>query len=142
MNLPTGGEGRTMKPLLLAWLGVFAANLILPLFFAWSITRDAGRIGMLGAVLGLLATGALAGLARCRVGIALVVGGVPVALSQLVGAPQIYAGSRGLLVAEAMGQMGKTRPGDPVGDMTSELGGFIATVVTGGILMGAALALA
>ena len=130
-----------MKRLVLAWVAVYAANLPLALLFGWGFTRDAGRAGMVGGVLGLLAIGALACIARRRVGLALVIGGVPVALSQVWGVPQIYAGFIGLRVAAAAGLMSWRWPGDSEVGLAGASGGVVATVVTGSILMGAGLAL-
>ncbi len=110
----------------------------MPLQFAWSITRQSGRAGMLAGILCYFGAGCLVALKSRRVLMTVVYGGWVVAASQAVPFLQMISGIFGVTAAGAVGQSSK--PGIE-GDLNGEAGGFIATVVTGGILLVAALVL-
>jgi hypothetical protein len=111
---------------------VFAANLIVPLHWAWDITREGGRIGMACALFGWWVVGALTCVRPGPGRAALVLGGAFIALSQLYPVLQLFAGMVGLCAAAA-----------PAGEEhwslismgLSETSGFAATVVTGALLL-------
>lgn len=132
---PRGG-GR----LLLGWAVVFSCNMIVPLLFGWDLTRDAGRGGLFAA--GALLLGG--GLWLCRawptLGGPLVAGAVLVSLTQLLPILQIIAGLMGLRLARAFGQAVSLGEFD-FDRITGGLGGFVATLVTGGLLIGVSAAI-
>jgi hypothetical protein len=117
------------------WVVVFVLNLVIPLMYGLSAARGDARFGMLLGIAILLALGCWASLASRTIGMALLVGGGIVALSQFLPALQILAG---LIAVGAAGIIDGTGGRMAVG---SFLGGLVATVVTGGILIGIALAL-
>lgn len=112
-----------------AWSAVFAANLIVPLLFAWELTRGGGRIGMGCAIAWLWLAGAF-GLRHPRCPrFALLVGGWAVALSQTTPLLQMVCGAFALSCWHG-GMHDKP---------LSEVGGFAVTALTGGLLLMAAL---
>ena len=115
------------------WTLVFVANLLVPLMLGWSTTRNHGRVAMFVAIVMLWFVGDNAGKKGRTLGSGLLVGGVVVGLSQIYPFLQLIAGLIALTVAKQLGQANEEF------DVTSELGGFIATTVTGGLLMAAAL---
>jgi len=119
--------------LLTAWATVFVVNMAMPVFFAWSITGESGRIGMIAASVVLFGCGCWICLMARRLAKGLIVGAVLVALTQVFPALQILAGILGLAVAEAL-HLSQYRDRGP--EITTELGGFVVTLITGGILMG------
>lgn len=129
------GSSHGTRPLVLAWVAVYLLNLIFPLFAGWSVTGKGGRVGMFLGILLLLATGCLAVVKSRRFGIALVVGGVFVAVGQLLPIAQLGAGTIGLYAAQLLGLVTLRWPDDDIGDINGEPGGFVATVITGGLLM-------
>ncbi len=144
---PLTKEGHAADPLSLppesgvrrrriAWAVVFAANLVTPIFFSWYITSEHGRVGMLAAIgllwlLGHYGCGKSQDHSRT-----LIVGGACVALSQFFPLLQMFAGLASLSVVNVLGQM------PTVGEMPStpptELGGFLATTLTGCLLIAVA----
>jgi hypothetical protein len=131
-------DRRYASGLHLAWVIVFLLNLVTPLLFGWSRTESSGRIGMLIAAFLLLALGyGACGTAR---GIArpLVAGGILVAISQFFPLIQIIAGLIGMGIGSAAGQVDGRGDIGP-GFVRTETGGFLVTLVTGGLLMTAAL---
>ena len=127
------------KRLYMAWFFIFALNLIAPLYFGWRMTEDGGRIGMLLAAILLLAVGYWICASARELGFALVVGGVAVALSQVLPMLQIMAGALGCALAVAMGLHSNGDAVDSPPMVVGEVGGFVVTLITGSLLMGAAL---
>lgn len=121
------------NPLIVGWVFVYILNLIVPLFLAMFVTDKAGKLGMTAAIVALLGLGCLV-VPRCRhAGKAVVIGGGFTALLQFFPPLPMLAGTIGVAVARDMGQ---TLGGDQI---ASEFGGFVATVVTGGVLIAVAL---
>jgi len=131
------------RPPGLAWLIVFLANLPIPLMLGWIFTEKQGRIGMALAIVLWWLMGHLV----CRLSrgfdLALVTGGMLVGLTQFFPFLHLKAGAWSLFVGSKLGQVAAFPLGhDSPGDFTvlTELGGFIATTLTGGILIAVALA--
>ena len=118
----------------LAWVSVFLFNLAVPFFLGWSMTGTHGRIGLSLAVILLLTSGCWVCTVAPKLGKALIVGGVVVGLAQLFPVLQIFAGMASLAVGEVLGLVDAGGEVSPPG-VRSEFGGFIATIMTGGILM-------
>jgi hypothetical protein len=122
---------RLMTPrAILGWIAVFLLNMVVPLLFGWSMTRDGGRVGMAVASLALFAVGC--GICTARRGL---VAPLFVGLSQVVPVLQILAGSIGVEVALAL----RVAVGSDLSTRLTEAGGFVVTLVTGGLLMAASL---
>ena len=128
----------TARPSGLAWLMVFLANLPIPLMFGWIFTAKHGRLGMAAAIL----LWWLMGHQICRTSrgfnLALVTGGLLVGLSQIFPILQSQAGAWSLGIGSKLGQV-KPVHGEEFMVLT-ELGGFLVTMLTGGILIAVALA--
>jgi hypothetical protein len=111
------------------WLPVFAANLVVPLFFAASVTSGIAWVEVYLAV----STYWLAGIYACKktktTGLSLIIGGVLVGLSQFWPMLHIAAGALALSVNSV----------DPMEPLTSVLSGFLATAIVGGILLSVAM---
>ena len=78
----------------------------------------------------------LLGLRKIRsIGICLIIGGIPLAISQMLPIAQLFAGGVAMVFCQVLGLV------EPVGDdgrndaVASEAAGFVLTVITGGILM-------
>lgn len=124
---------------LIVWAGVFALNLFLPYQFGQTETRIGWSVGMHVGILALWTVGAVA-VARSRtLSFSLSSGGALIALSQLFPLAQIYAGFFGLGVARRLGLATKMGELNSQPSQLTEMGGFVATVLTGGALMTAAL---
>ena len=108
-----------------AWAGVFSANLIVPLWLGWEITRNGGRVGMFIAIAVLLASSLLALSRRPELRKSVVAGGVFTALTQVLPLVQMAAGLLSLSVVD---------------QCCFEAGGFLVTILTAGLLLVAALA--
>lgn len=130
MKEPTPSQ---KPPWPLAWSFIFMANLIVPLCFGCLVTEDGGRIGMAVGIVLLWAIGQGLTYGNVAVGRALVVGGVMVGLSQGLLVLQILAGQVSLIILEELGLRNFSDPG-----IKPEVGGLLATLSTGGLLMGAA----
>jgi hypothetical protein len=117
-----------------AWVAAFLFNMAFPLAVAWSMTDRTGRIGMFVAAFVLVVAGCLICAKARQLAIYLVTGAIPVGLSQAVPILQIVAGSAGLAAAQVLGLIVRGDDTDRNLGM-SELGGFIVTMITGGILM-------
>lgn len=128
---PAGRRGAVV--LHLAWVAVFAANLIVPLLFGWGMAGPRGRSGLVAAAALILGLGS--GLCYYRRDLAapLVVGATLVALTQLFPLLQILAGVVGVGIVRSLGLMGGGGDGPP--QILGPLGGFVVTLVTGGILI-------
>ncbi|WP_435018438.1 hypothetical protein TA3x_000412 [Tundrisphaera sp. TA3] len=133
-DVADGKIARSKGPMIVAWIAVFCANLPVPLFLAAGLTQKAGKGGMILAILLMLALGAMAVSASRKGGWAVVIGGWIVAVSQLMPVLHIIAGSMGMSAA-----LGGTKAYSA--GLDDEPGGFIATIVTGGILITIALAI-
>lgn len=124
----------------IAWGVVFAGNLLIPLLVGWGVTQDGGRWGMLAAVALLFVVGCWLCAAVPRVARALLVGSVAVGLTQAIPVLQLMAGIAALGLVELLRlDTGFNDAAPRPHTMTNELSGFVATLVTGGLLMTAAL---
>lgn len=131
-----GGEQARIDPTMIYWTMVCLANLVAPGILGGIATSGNARVGM---VLGVFVVLAL-GLAACQVHrwavLTVVYGGWIVAGFQPLPLMQFAAGALGMMAAaEAEAVTG----GRPL-HLTTLLGGLIATVVTGGVLIGFAAA--
>ncbi len=124
---------RKPRTWLYVWLLVFAANLPIPLYFAVPIVKDGGYWGTAVSLLILWFAGQLACYHSPFFTKRILIGGAIVGAFQFWPLPQIMAGAIGLAVAGINFE-------EALSDTTpvSEWQGFIATFVTGGLLMTAA----
>lgn len=108
------------------WSTVFAANLVVPLHFGLERTREDGRLGMIFGMAALWVGGIVACWRDVRTRLALTIGGVFVAFSQIVPLMQMIAGLIGLHLWDK----------DLDHHVLSTLGGgFTVTIITGPILI-------
>ncbi|QEH35324.1 hypothetical protein OJF2_38750 [Aquisphaera giovannonii] len=136
------GSGEAIRRLVgprtaLGWIAVFLLNMIVPLLFGWSMTREGGRVGMAAAILTLFATGCWICTARRQLASPLLLGAAFVGLSQVFPLLQILAGSAGMVAATAL-RVAENND-DALPRVIGEAGGFVVTLVTGGLLMAASL---
>jgi hypothetical protein len=124
---------------LLAWTAVFGVNLIVPYPIGLAATAGGGRIGMNIGVIVLWAAGAAAVYRFRALSLTLPLGGLLVALAQFIPALQWCAAATGGVVATSLGFDSPDALGPPA---WTEAGGFVATIVTGGLLNLAAVVLA
>ncbi len=116
----------------MTWALVYWINAIVPFALGLAVTGGAGLVGMLlGLALMFGAAGRLTAVSR-EFKIAFEVGGWIVAASQLFPVLQVLAGAIGLRAAAGWRQAADH---SPMISANGVLGGFIATVGTGGILM-------
>lgn len=126
-----------------AWLWplLFGVNLITPLMFASAITEDAGWYGVLFASVLFLLGGWLIGRRHKVNGDRLSLGSAVLGITQLMPFLQIIAGVFGFEAAQRLGAAKAPNDQSALGEITTGLGGFICTFVTGGILVVAAFLL-
>jgi hypothetical protein len=133
MTIGGGGENAVSKSTQshrwltgLIWTGVFAANLVVPLFLGLQETRNGGATGMACAVLICWAGGLVICVRGGRLGSVLIRGGGWVALSQFLLIPQVAAGMFSIWFwTDMIGQPPLFRGGP-----SAEVGGFVVTIVT------------
>jgi hypothetical protein len=121
---PPGPGG---PPPVAAWIGAYAVNLILPVYLGWMMTRGGGRVGMMVGIITVFALGWRACFVYREAVLTVSYGGWIVAASQFVPFLQMLAGLIGAGVAMAMTR--ETR------DLSTAISGFLATLLTGGILI-------
>jgi hypothetical protein len=114
-----------------AWLAVFAWNLFVPLPLGLGVLKHGGRIGLSIAIALLVASGCYFCIASQRIGRVLVAGGIFIALTQSFPILQFLAGTIGLFLAAKFASVEQGG--------TTESAGFVATLVTGAILIGLSL---
>src|SRR5262249_17793790 len=105
--------------------------------FSGPVTEQHGKLGMGVALLSFLACGCYLCAYHRKLALALIVGGVLVALTQVFPILQIMAWLIGMGICPAFGQTSSGED-EATPHLTGELGGFVVTLVTGGILIGAA----
>ena len=117
------------------WPFALALNLIVPLMFAWGVTSRNGRIGMFLGIGLILAGGWIvcyyySSIARRMIGSA-----VLTAMTQVYPIPQMLAGMIALSVVNLLEshQPDEMDRGLPM--MHTELGGFVATMIVGGLML-------
>jgi hypothetical protein len=122
-----------------AWALVFLGNLFVPLLFGWGMTGDGGHIGIVLAILLMWCLGHRVVDSYRTIRGPLLTGGLCVGLSQVVPSIQFAAGMVGVGIASRMFHDGP--PGhdpDIAFPHLTEAGAFVATLLTGAMLMIAA----
>ena len=84
-----GGDRDARSVLLFAWAAVYVFNLAAPLLFGCMMTEKGGRIGMAIAVILCFGAGCWVCAKVQEVAVFLIVGGIPICLSQLFPVLQI-----------------------------------------------------
>ena len=118
------GGDRGPKSILFAWVVVFLYNLPVPLFFGWWITKYGERIGMVIAIIVCFAAGYWVCASVRRIGVCLIIGGIPIGISQLVPVLQMAAGFVAMAIGRNVGLLNSA-------DATNKFGGFLLTSITG-----------
>ena len=132
--------GRIDGPAFLAWPIVFGLNMVLPLLFSGEVTKRHGQLGLCIAALVLLVGGWVLCAWSGSTARKLILGSALVALTQVLPLLQIIAGSVSISIAQSF-QLVEGGGGDPDLDeqfmpqITSELGGFVVTMLVGAILL-------
>jgi hypothetical protein len=121
---------------LLAWPMVFALNLIVPLVLGASLIGGTAHWGLLVALCILLGIGWCICLLGPTSSARTVGGGLFVAISQLVPVLQLSAGAIAIRVTGAAGLV-DVHWWESAPQIDSNLGSFVVTLVTGGLLFGA-----
>jgi hypothetical protein len=127
---------RASPPPLGKWAWVYVANLPFALFFGTLATTAIGAAGMWLGVLALFLIGRRACFVARESVLTVVYGGWILAAFQFIPVGQIAAGLAGVGAAQAMGLAHHD-----LGPIHTALGGFVATIVTGSLLLLAAAAL-
>lgn len=123
---------------LIGWLVIFVLNLPFAVYFGAGMGGPEVWLGMTLAVIVLGGFGAWYCLSSARRGMAMIVGGGFVASSQVIPALQVFAGLFGVGLAQGLGFVVGAHPGG--GPLLSGIGGgFVASMVSGSLLMFAAL---
>ena len=86
-----------------AWIFVCAINMAVPLFFSATLTEEHGKLGMVLAVVSFFICGCFLCAFQRDLALAVIIGGVVVAMTQLMPILQIVAGTIGLAVGDALG---------------------------------------
>jgi large-conductance mechanosensitive channel len=120
-----------------AWIFVCAINLAVPLLFSATLIEAHGKIGMMLAIVSFFFCGCCLCAFQRDLALAVIIGGVFVALTQLFPILHIVAGWIGVAVGDALG-LADFGSGDKSPRLLSEFGGFVVTLITGGILMAVA----
>lgn len=139
----TPRAGLKLGLLCVGWTLIFLINLPEPLSMLSEGVYEHGAAGMFVAAAVLFLLGGAVCTAQRNLGLTLVFGGVPVGLSQVFPILQFMAELIAIGIGEAMGvveYIGEVGHRDMVWRAASELGGFAVTFLTGGLLMGAAIA--
>lgn len=119
---------------LVGWPVVYSLNVILPLMLAWGLTEQHGRYGMFLAMLLVLSGGWYVAARWTPLARRVIVGALPVALSQFFPILHIYLGMASImLVGMATGNNVYSGSGGP--PIASEPAGFAVTMLVGGGLL-------
>lgn len=124
-------------PTVSVWLGASAANLVVPGILGIMLTDDRGRIGMALGVGAVLAFGYRVCFIFRVVVRTIAYGGWLIAVTQCIPIVQIIAGSIGVETAREFG----LASGGAFGPINTVVGGFVATLITGGLLLALAFAI-
>ena len=129
--------------LYIGWTFALAANLVVPLGLGWEMAARVGRVGIGIAVVMLWVLGLVACGPQRKAMRIIAAGSILTALSQFVPVLQFLAGIFGLGVASLMERLAGVKPvvGEPHSStpaVTSEFAGFVATMVTAGLVLVAA----
>jgi hypothetical protein len=120
-----------------AWAFVFAINTTMPIFFSAPLTEHHGKLGMSIAVALFLAYGFFLCAFRPELARALIIGGAIVAFMQIFPLFQLSVCVFGMVIGRALG-LAEFGEDERAPAMSNELGGFVVTFITGGILLIAA----
>lgn len=133
---PSNGVG-----LRVGWTVAFLVNLVVPLTIGWNVTEQGGRAGMFAGCLVLFALGWLVCSSYPSQILSINVGGIGTAMAQVFPVPQIAAGCVGVLVAQRIERLAfvATPEQDAMPAVFTNLGGLIATLLTGILLITLAL---
>jgi len=141
---PDFADGKCVKtpvvtPPTWAWSAVVVANLPVTALLGWLITVEMGRVGMACGILLLYWLGYLACFLAGEYVRTVIYGAWVVAVSQTFPLLQIVAGAPANLLVQVMerGEISETGPPESI---TTLLGGLLATLVTGSILIASAAA--
>lgn len=128
------------RRLVIGWLVIFVLNLPFAVYFGAGMGGPEVWLGMTLAVIVLGSFGAWYCLSSARRGMAMILGGGFVALSQVTPFLQVFAGLFGVGLAQGLGFVVGARPGGVGEPLLSGIGGgFVASMVSGSVLMFAAL---
>ncbi len=134
MSLPGANANRRTGLLTYAaWSIAFVVNMAVPLLFSASLTEEHGKLGMSVAVLVLFTWGCTICATARKLAVVLIAGAVLVGLSQIFPLLQIIAGMIGMGVGAALG-LAETGDDTHPPRLVNEYGGFVVTLITGGIL--------
>ena len=111
------------------WFFVFAANLIVPLFFGLGMTNEGGRWGMATALSLIWFFGHMCCSRSKEMGCILVVGGLLVAITQIFPMLHIVAGMTSLGIIAKL-NLAEVENSTRYPILRTELSGFIATLLT------------
>jgi hypothetical protein len=100
------------------------------------MTQEHGKLGMSIAALFLVLLGCYFCAAGRKLAAALIAGGALVGLSQMFPALHIIAGMIGMTVGQAL-DLANIGDEERPAQIVNEIGGFVVTLITGGILMAA-----
>ena len=125
------------EALMRRWGWACLVNAIVPFLLGMAVTDSTARVGMLLGVVAVVWFGRSFAGSFLEVVRTVVYGGWVVALTQLVPVLQIVAGMVAVGVVEQIG-LGPPRDGSRIAAVDGLVGGFLATVGTGGLLIAAA----
>ena len=121
---------RLQNFLIIAWPFIFGANMIIPLLFGWELVEQSGAMGVILASIILLALGWLLFVVWPALALRLTFGSIFTALLQFFPIVHMIIGIIAFGITIELGQA--TDMNDQVmPKITSELGGFIITSITG-----------
>ena len=128
----------------LFWIFALCLNLIVPVLLALNITKEHGRAGMMAGIFVLWVAGHFACGKNRKLTYSLVTGSFVFALSQFYPVAHLVTGILSLSFVKLIGLSGQNpndvgQFNDGIGEINSELGGFIATLMTGTPLVAVAL---
>jgi hypothetical protein len=120
--------------LIIAWPFIFGANMIIPLLFGWELVENSGALGVMFASVILLALGWLLFVVWPALALRLSFGSIFTALLQFFPILHMIIGIIAFGITFELGQAtdmnDQTMP-----KITSELGGFIITIIMGSTLL-------
>lgn len=122
----------------LLWPCVFSLNMILPLYLSAEVTKQHGKTGVFTATLLLLAVGVIFSLCKPSATRIVILGSAVLALTQAFPVIQLVTG--GLAYAFAV-SLSLAEDVSDTPQITSELGGFLVTMLVGSVLLACASAL-
>ena len=122
------------EALLVAWPFVFGANMIVPLLFGRNLIENRGSLGMALAAIILLIAGWIPFVVWPRLAYRLSLGSIVTALLQFFPLLHLFAGLIGFAITA---ELGLAVEGTDISseEVTSELGGFVITAITGSCLL-------